>query len=696
MAEKRSIFEEVGTERAEAPKPTGGVIDRARSGARGAVRVWLMALFALVVVMIAVGGLTRLTDSGLSITEWAPITGAIPPMSEADWQREFDAYRQIIASKYGLAAISYRFSRGIRDEDVAMCVGCLRMVPAVSGGVVYSRNPVDFRRDEILVHSVWGLPKSVVDGTVNPDRFILSRGPSPSVKQKEIPEKRLKFVCYPGEGVCRLDAVESESRSASLTDDQAAELAALAIHLENHYGTPQDIEWALSEEGAFIVLQCRDLEHSETEYAKRGPDVEAAAQAVLLSGGSTASKGAASGPVFVVRKHIDALRFPEGAVLVAEQALPQWATLLDRRAAVVTEHGSMAGHLANVAREFGVPALFGVAGATRLPPEEIITVDADRCRIYPNRVEAVLGRKPPTRNLMAGSPVYQALRGAAENIIPLHLLDPDAPSFKAENCRTFHDITRFCHEKAVGEMFRFGKDHHFPERSSKQLIAHVPMKWWVLNLDDGFRGEVKGPHVNLDEIASIPMRALWDGITASPWEGPPPVDGRGMMSVLFQATTNQDLIVGRRSRFATRNYFMISKNYCSLSSRFGFHFATVETIVSERFSENYISFQFKGGAADLDRKHRRVRFVGAILEDYGFRVDIKEDHMRARMERRDRPHMEHRLNIIGYLIIHTRQLDMIMANPSSVHFYKQKIEEELDRLFPFAHKSAAHPAADEE
>ncbi|MGD8366823.1 MAG: PEP/pyruvate-binding domain-containing protein [Desulfobacterales bacterium] len=593
-----------------------------------------------------------------------------------------DAYRQIIASKYGLAAISYRFSRGIRDEDVTMCVGCLRMVPAVSGGVAYSRNPVDFRHEHVLIHSVWGLPKSVVDGTVNPDRFVLSRGPSPEVLEKEIPEKRLKFVCYPEEGVCRLDAVDQESRSASLTDDQAATLAAMAVRLETHYGMPLDIEWALSDEGEFVVLQCRPLERQQSGDSNGEPDLQADGQEILLTGGSTASSGAAAGPVFVVRKNIDALRFPKDAVLVAEQALPRWAPLLDRCAAVVTEQGSMAGHLANVAREFGVPALFGIRGATRLPPEEIVTVDAGRCRIYSGRIDAVLGRKPAARNLMAGSPVYEALRGAAEHIIPLNLLDPDAPSFKADNCRTFHDITRFCHEKAVAEMFRFGRDHHFPERSSKQLIARVPMKWWVLNLDDGFVGEINGPYVNLEQIVSVPMRALWAGITASPWEGPPPVDGRGMMSVLFQATTNQDLILGRRSRFATRNYFMISRNYCSLNSRFGFHFATVETLVSERAAENYISFQFKGGAADLDRKHRRVRFIGTILEDYGFRLDIKEDSLIARLEGRDQSYMEHRLKIVGYLTIHTRQLDMIMANPASVNFYKKKIEDELDRLFP--------------
>ncbi|MCF6443400.1 heme A synthase [Nereida sp. MMG025] len=95
MAQKRSIFEEVGTDQKVAAAPTTGVIDAAKRGARGAIRIWLMVLFALVVVMIAVGGLTRLTDSGLSITVWEPIKGAIPPLSAAEWEAEFDLYRQI-------------------------------------------------------------------------------------------------------------------------------------------------------------------------------------------------------------------------------------------------------------------------------------------------------------------------------------------------------------------------------------------------------------------------------------------------------------------------------------------------------------------------------------------------------------------------------------------------------------------------
>ncbi len=93
MATKRSIFEEVGDSPKQAATPGG--IALAGQGARRAIRAWLMALFALVVIMIAVGGLTRLTDSGLSITEWAPVTGALPPLSAEAWEAEFEKYRQI-------------------------------------------------------------------------------------------------------------------------------------------------------------------------------------------------------------------------------------------------------------------------------------------------------------------------------------------------------------------------------------------------------------------------------------------------------------------------------------------------------------------------------------------------------------------------------------------------------------------------
>ncbi|MBM3790552.1 MAG: pyruvate, water dikinase, partial [Acidobacteria bacterium] len=92
-----------------------------------------------------------------------------------------EAYKEIVASKYTLQAMTYRFNRGIRDEDVAMCVGCMAMVCAEAGGVAYSRNPVSPREEFMVISSTWGLPKAVVDGISRSDLFVVSRDAPPSI-----------------------------------------------------------------------------------------------------------------------------------------------------------------------------------------------------------------------------------------------------------------------------------------------------------------------------------------------------------------------------------------------------------------------------------------------------------------------------------------------------------------------------------
>lgn len=597
----------------------------------------------------------------------------------------FDAYKEVLSGKYGVPALTYRLNRGFRDEDIAMCVACLCMVDGVAGGVVYTRNPVLPADNAVYINAAWGLPKSVVDGSVACDVFVVSRDPGQPVIRSVISKKDKKFVCYPEEGVCRIDLTGDAAVDPSLTARQITVLAELALKIESYYGTPQDIEWALSNTAppTFQVLQCRPLQQTVADTRREHSAVyaEGLPQSVIAAGGITASPGTASGPVYRAEKAADILGFPDRAVLCVRQALPQWAPLLDRAAAVVTEQGGFAGHLANVAREFGVPALFSLSGAMdTLESGLVVTVDADGLCIHRGRVEALLAVGKQKRFIMRDSPVHRLLQRVSRHIVPLSLLDPDAPDFRPGNCVTLHDITRFIHEKSVQEMFSFGATHHFAEKTGKQLHYKVPMQWWILDLDDGFKSEVKGKYVKIEDIASIPMLALWEGIMAVPWDGPPPIDGKGLLSVMFQATANPALNTGTRTKYAERNYFMISKEYCSLSSRLGFHFSILEAFVGKRPAENYISFRFKGGAADTERRIRRVQFVGALLADYGFHTDITSDHLSARLESGDADFMISRLKMLGYLILHTRQLDMIMSRPDLVARYQRKFREDIDQL----------------
>jgi pyruvate,water dikinase len=588
-----------------------------------------------------------------------------------------DGYKEIIASKYSAHAMTYRYMLGIRDDDVLMCVGCLGMVTSQAGGVAYTANPLNGVGAHVRITSAWGVAKGVVDGTATTDEFIVEKEPQPRIIERKVPRKESSLVCSAAEGVCRVSVEPALCEQPTLSDPQIMDLAIMAVRIEKHYDIPQDIEWAYSPEGRLVLLQTRPLEVRQDQSASELlPGVTP-----LVHEGQTASAGTAHGVVHIVRKDVDILVLPDNAILVCVEAAPKWAAVLNRCQGVITEQGSVAGHLANVAREFKVPGLFGVPSATSiLEAGQEITLDADNCAVYAGLQETLLDRKPQRPNMMAGSPVFQTLQRVNRYIIPLNLLDPDGLDFTPANCKTLHDITRFCHEKSVQEMFNFGRDHNFSPRSSKQLKTIVPMQWWIINLEDGFVSDTGDKMIPLDKITSVPMLALWRGIVAYPWDGPPCIDCKGFMSVLFQSATNRNLEPAMASQFSEKNYFMISKHFCNLQSRFGYHFTSVEALAGPRSRENYIRFQFKGGAADHQRKVRRAKFVGEILDEFNFRTRVREDALFARLDDCDQEFIENHLEILGHILIHTRQLDMIMNKEDVVQFYKKRILNQLHAM----------------
>ncbi len=597
------------------------------------------------------------------------------------------SYKKVLAGKYSPQAITYRFNKGFRDEDIVMCAGCMAMVEAVSSGVMYSKDPGDIHNNQIFINAVPGLGKSVVEGSISPDLFVVSREPTIKILKKEIHVKDQGILTFSNKELQTVELAEPEKYAPAITDIQAQFLAKQAIILENHFKTPQDIEWAIEKDGLVRILQSRPLKQARKEDNESKDTLAIKVNNhTILNGGVAASPGVACGPAFILNSAEEIYKFPKGAVLVAKNSLPQWAAILNRAVAVVTDRGGIAGHLATVSREFGIPALFNTLIATdKIKNEDIITVDAYAGKVYEGKVEALLRESPAGGiSTIKGSPVYITLKRILKYITPLNLIDPKGNNFTPDGCNTYHDITRFCHEKAVKEMFDSGKNN-MKIRAGKRLVVNdVPTQWWIVDLGDGLKGSMEKDTVRLENLASAPMLAIWEGMTAVEWDGPPPIDTKGFMSIMVESTMNRDLCASSQSSYTKNDCAIISKNFCNLSCRFGYHYSVVQTFVSDKSRENYIKFCFKGGAADQNRKFRRMKLIEEILAKYDFQVEINEDYMNATIEGYDQFSTIKRLKVLGYLIMHTRQLDMIMSNPARAAYYKKKFLKDISFWFPQA------------
>ena len=232
---------------------------------------------------------------------------------------------------------------------------------------------------------------------------------------------------------------------------------------------------------------------------------------VLLQGGQTACDGAASGFAYIIESDHMLHHIPEGVVVVARQTSPRYVPLMGRIRAFITDVGSVTGHMASVAREFRIPTLVGVGNGTAVIAHgDEITVDATRRVVYRGRVDALLtGRKPV--NPMKDSPTYNLMKSVLKRIAPLNLTDPQKDNFHPTGCRTLHDIIRFAHEMSMREMFRIS-DHLAPDECAPvPLRVYLPMKILVVDLGNGLRPGRTTAHAELEDVTSIPFRALLNG-----------------------------------------------------------------------------------------------------------------------------------------------------------------------------------------
>jgi pyruvate,water dikinase len=585
-------------------------------------------------------------------------------------------YKNVLSSQFTPRALFYYKDKGFDVEEMAMAVGVLVMIPAKVSGIMYSRDPDSPQADATL-------GAYAVGGVVPTQDYRISG------EKIEFPSACTQAEMLVGrpEGGTEPVPVNKELLAAQcLTEEQISSLASCARKAETHFGQPQDMEWAIDQENRLFLLQSRPLGliSQEALTGESRPRVAKGYQ-ILLDKGTIASRGVGAGPVCLVNREGDLADFPEGGVLVVKHAQPEYAVVLQKASAVLADIGTSLGHLAKVAREYNVPAIFDTETATEILRNGTeVTVDAEYANVYKGTVKEILRAKKVKGATKTASSLKQ-LQEILEMITPLNLTDPQSSNFKPTACKTLHDITRFAHEVSMQSMFNLSQESYFSNRSTKQLVCEVPMQWWVIDLEDGIKEGIKGKKVRPEEIVSIPMQALWEGMTAVPWKGPPPINTKGFLSAMFEATRDPGIDPSAPKRFADKNYIIISKNFCNLSSRLGFHFSTTEAYVGDNPNENYVSFIFKGGAASQDRRVRRVQFIGKLLEEFDFRIEIKEDSIQARLEGHNQDFLIEHLKVLGHIIIHTRQLDMVMINEATVNWYCKDMSKAIKSFVNIEH-----------
>lgn len=582
------------------------------------------------------------------------------------------AYKAVVASTFNPRAIYYRHSKGYSDQDVIMSVACIRMIEALASGVMYTVDPNDRNHEVFLVSALWGLGLAAVDGS-QPTDFYQVEKIRRRIEIKEVARKQTWLRSQPEAGLQEEMLPDDLGNRSCLTDSQLQLLVHYGFKLEEHYRLPLDIEWALDQRGKIYVLQARPLGFTTQEKppAEETPAPALEHYPVILRGGASASDGVASGLAYVLKSDHNLPSVPEGAVLVARQTSPRYVPIIGRVRAIVTDIGSVTGHMASVAREFRIPTLVGTGQATDLIPHGMeITVDARNRIVYQGRVAELIQTRPPL-NPMKGSPAHKIMGRILKEIAPLHLVDPHQGNFNPGGCETIHDLIRFVHEMAMQEMFQIGEDLEPGPGIAVRFRSRVPLNLYVVDLGGGLAADAGAREVGLDHITSIPFQALLQGMTHEgvEWLGQNKIDWGGFASIVMESVLRDPQKEGEMGGIS---YAVISAKYLNFSSRLGYHFATLDTYCGRNINNNYITFYFKGGAADIERRTRRALLVAKILKRLGFNVEQKGDMIRGQLKKHDQNLIREKLDLLGRLMGSVRLLDMVLSDDRKIDWFVEE------------------------
>jgi pyruvate,water dikinase len=583
----------------------------------------------------------------------------------------YSAYVKVIASRFKYNVINYSTEQALEKTKLPMAVGIQNLIEANKAGVIYTVDPSEDHSDCMLISACFGLGVGIVTGIANADYYKVSRLSIEQIKERRIGKKSTKIICDKLNGTKSVPVEEELQIKSCLSDYHIIELAETALFLDRYFKRPLDIEWCLDKSGKLYILQCRPLKIPLKSKIKINDlkDILAQKKVIMYKKGEVAQRGIVAGKVRHVEENDDPALFPAGGIAVTKYTTPRLSRIIRNANAIITDVGSSTGHMATIAREFGVPLIVNSGNATEiLKNGDEITVDAEENIIYEGIIKELLEYETEAEDVFRDLKEYKMLRQLLRNISPLMLVDPKSTRFTAKNCRTYHDILRFSHEKAMQELVNINmSSRRLRGIKTKPLKLSIPLGLSVIDLGDGLLIDPESETIeSIEQIRSIPMRAILEGLTSpNVWSTEPIQFGFGdLMSSMTRYSFSE-----RTIESSGQNLAVISEKYANLSLRLGYHFNVIDTYVSENINDNYVYFRFVGGVTESERRYLRAFLLKEILERMNFKVTVKGDLVIARLKKWDVKQMLKILKDIGKLIGFSRQLDTQMENQDSVEKY---------------------------
>ncbi|MFC7155630.1 phosphoenolpyruvate synthase [Halomarina halobia] len=326
-----------------------------------------------------------------------------------------DRVKRCWASLFTQRAIYYREEQGFEHHKVDIAVVVQQMVDAEKSGVMFTSHP-STGEPEIIIEAAWGLGEAVVSGSVSPDNYVVDRDTAETT-EVTIADKKVMHTKDPDTGETVEVEVSDDRRTARvLTDDEIARLVELGRQVEEHYGRPQDVEWAVYR-GEVYMLQSRpittikrssgsDAAASVTDGSGTSAQQERSGNDEVILKGLGASPGIASGAVRIVDKLDQLDKVGEGDIIVTAMTTPDMVPAMKRAAGIITDEGGMTSHAAIVSRELGVPAVVGTGSATRdLQDGQVVTLDGDKGTIREGTAASKEEETDPLEDVRPKNPV---------------------------------------------------------------------------------------------------------------------------------------------------------------------------------------------------------------------------------------------------------------------------------------------------